>query len=168
MFVSETIDCKGNILSLIIVFYCSVHVRHGLPDLQHAQQLGLLGLSQALGHGDPEFDAWALGREINKLLNVCLSFPRFLGCILVMFSLFMGFSSMFFSLWSWAQLMRDLGGTNFWTCSRILFSQVSQKFMHNFIKDAWTCSAYCLGGIFRLEITNFWKCSVKLILTGTV
>ena len=42
----------------------------GLPNLQHARQLALLGLSQALGLGDPEFDAWALARGINNFLNV--------------------------------------------------------------------------------------------------
>ena len=122
MFISENINCISNILALITVSYCSVYVRHGLPNLQQAQQLALLGLSQALGLGDPEFDAWALGRGINKLLNVCLSFPRFLGCILVMFSLFMGFSSMFFSLWSWSQLMRGFGRHQFLN----LFSDIVQ------------------------------------------
>ena len=72
MFISENIDSISNILSLTTVSYCSVHVRHGLLSLQHAQQLGLLGLSQALDHGDPELHVWALGRGINKLLNVCL------------------------------------------------------------------------------------------------
>ena len=70
MFISENIDSISNILSLTTVSYCSVRVRHGLLSLQHAQQLGLLGLSQALGHGDPEFDAWALARGINNFLNV--------------------------------------------------------------------------------------------------
>ena len=155
MFSSENIDCISNISFLITVSYCSVQVRHGLPGLQHAHQLALLGLGQALGHGDPELDAWALGRELNKLLNVCLSFPRFLGCILVVFFLFMDFSYMFFLLWSWSRRMRGLGGTNCWVFPRILSSQVSQKFMCNFIKDMWTCSAYCLVWKLLLEIRMF-------------